>query len=147
MTPRDYLDQIARPSIEDFRHHPTSIRHAWTAAAALFHFRDWLAKDRGAEPSVVQAEFEVGFPQFRAIADIANASKHFKLDHSGPRKGLSTQHFRAGRGAAFSDGTYYSDGSTHSDAPDVIRMEFSGERIDVLNLCRQAFTFLQTKAP
>lgn len=80
MTPKGYLEKICQPSYEAFRAEPTSILCAWTAAAALFHFRDWLAKDRGLSSAAMQADFETGFPRFRALADIANASKHFELD-------------------------------------------------------------------
>jgi hypothetical protein len=117
MTPKNYVDEakpaarkrkidpwclpLARPSVEEFAGTPTSIRRAWTAAAALFHLRDWVAKDRGVNPSVVQTDFEAGFPQFRALADIANASKHFNLDREGPRRGLSAKHFAVGPGPPF----------------------------------------------
>jgi hypothetical protein len=144
MTPKDYFNTICQPTYEKFIADPTSTLHAWTAVAALFHLRDWLAKDHGVSPSVMQTNLEGGCPQFRAIADIANASKHFELDR-GRRKGLSANDFAVGRGAAFSDGSYYSDGSSHSDAPDVLRMEFNGERIDILNLCKQAHGYLKTQ--
>jgi hypothetical protein len=90
----------------------------------------------------VRRELESAFPQFAVLADIANAGKHLKLAR-GPRVGMGAEHFVAGRGAAFSDGSYYSDGTSHSDAPLVVRAEFSGEQIDVYSLCRRLLIFLE----
>ncbi|WP_271588792.1 hypothetical protein [Bradyrhizobium sp. CCBAU 53415] len=81
-----------------------------------------------------------------ALADIANASKHFVLDR-GRRTGLSADHFEIGKGAAFSDGSYFCDGTSFSDIPDVVRVQFRGELIDVLHLCREALAFFRTKVP
>lgn len=92
----------------------------------------------------VRAELTSEFFSFGALADIANASKHFVLDR-GARRGLSSDDFKIGPGAAFSDGSYFSDGSTFSDAPDVVVLEFNGHRVDVLHLCEHAFSYLQTK--
>ncbi len=84
------------------------------------------------------------FPAVHSLADIANASKHFKLDR-GRRTGLSADHFRIGTGAAFTDGSYFSDGTSFSDMPDIVRVEFQGSQIDVLHLCGEAIAFLRTK--
>jgi hypothetical protein len=104
-----------------------------------------LAKERGTSLAAVRDEFEAEFPEFKVLADIANASKHFELDRSGPRQGLSAVDFHIGRGAAFSDGTYWRDGTTDTGAPDVVRMEFGAERIDLLNLCGRCLAYLETK--
>ena len=112
---------------------------------ALFHLRDWLAKKRGVHEATVHSEFESEFSQFQALADIANASKHFQLDRHGPRKGLSALDFKVAPSSAFSDGSYYSDGTSHSDADDVVRMEFREEIIDVRHLCEAALKYLKTK--
>jgi hypothetical protein len=83
--------------------------------------------------------------QGQRLSALANTAKHFRLDHKRhERIGLSTDDFKVGRGAAFSDGSYYSDGASHSDAIRVIRIEFQGEQIDVLHLCRAAIAFLET---
>jgi hypothetical protein len=145
MTPREYFIDICRPTLEEFRAEPTSLRRAWTAASSLYHLQDWVAQFRGVEVSIVRREFQDGFPEFQALADISNASKHFKLDRDGPRKDLSATDFRVGSGAAFSDDSYFSDGSSFSDMPDVVRVEFAGQLIDVLHLCGQAATYLETK--
>jgi hypothetical protein len=137
MTPQQYIEQVCQPNFEEFAREPTSIRRAWSAATALFHFIDCLAVQRRQKASTIRNEVQADFPQLQALADIANSSKHFELDR-GSRKGLSVENFKVGHGAAFSDGSYFSDGTSFSDVPDVIRIEFEGEQIDVLNLCRQA---------
>ena len=144
MTPREYLELVCIPNLDDFIQHPTSFRHAWAATVSLFHFRDYLAADRLEPVGAIASEIERDFPPFKAVADIANASKHFTLDR-GTRLGLSATNLKIGRGAAFSDGSYYSDGTSHSDAPDVVRVEFNGEYIDVLHLCRSYLTVLKMK--
>ncbi|ULO24176.1 hypothetical protein [Methylocystis sp. SB2] len=136
MTPREYLDTICRPSFEEFRAEPASIRRAWISAAALYHFADCLEKSRNEGMPIIRERLSVAFPRFQALADIANAGKHLELDR-GPRTGLAAQHFQIGQGAAFSDGTYFSDGTTFSDAPEVVRV-LKGATIDVLGLCEAA---------
>jgi hypothetical protein len=144
MTPREYLDAVCRPNLDEFVCEPTSIRKAWSAAASLFHFADCLAVYRRQRVVVVRKELSSQLLSFSALADIANAGKHFQLNR-GSRAGLSADHFHIASGAAFSDGTYYSDGASHSDAPDVVRLEFQGNQLDVLHLCQEALKFLESK--
>src|SRR6266478_2369805 len=134
MTPREYLEGVCEPNFEDFVREPTSIRKAWASATSLFHFIDCLAIHRGQDPAKIKGEMALQFPALSVLADVANASKHFELNR-GVRTGLSANHFRVGTGAAFTDGSYLSDGTSFSDIPDVIRVEFQGSQIDVLHLC------------
>jgi hypothetical protein len=144
MTLREYLDDVCEPNFEDFVREPTSVRKAWASATSLFHFIDCLAIHRGQDVAKIKGEIALQFPTLHALADIANASKHFELNR-GERTGLSADHFRVGSGAAFTDGSYFGDGSSFSESPDVIRVEFQGNQIDVLHLCREAITFLKTQ--
>jgi hypothetical protein len=137
VTPREYLDIICRPSFEEFRAEPSSIRKAWIAAAALYHFADYFEKSRNEEKATIRKRLADAFPKFQQLADIANASKHLELDR-GPRTGLAARHFGIGNRAAFSDGTYFSDGTTLSGAREGIRVEFNGDIIDVLWLSEAA---------
>jgi hypothetical protein len=145
VTPRQFLDEICEPGVKELMSEPASLRRAWGAIIALFHFSDYLAASRGTELESVRAEFYREFPTFRQVRDIANASKHFELDKGG-RKGMSARHSGVGPGAAFSDGSYYSDGTSHSDARDVVRIDFQGELVDVVHLCGQCLAYLRTKA-
>lgn len=144
MTPQTYLETICRPACADFFAEPTSLRKAWAAATALFHFEDCVAVDSGTDIKTLRREMEKEFFRLSALADVANVSKHFCLER-GKRKGLAVDDFRTGRGAAFSDGAYYSDGTSHSDAPIVVVVEFNGQKIDVQNLCREALTYFESR--
>jgi hypothetical protein len=144
MTPKTYFDEICRPALQDFIENPTSLRHAYCAVTNLYHLQDWIARFRGVKISDVREELQRDFPNIQALADIANASKHFELDR-GPRKGLRASDLRTGSGAAFDDGTYFDDGTSFANIPDVIRIEFNGDLIDVLHLCKTAAAFLETK--
>jgi hypothetical protein len=65
------------------------------------------------------------------LADIANASKHFELDRSGPRQGLSAEDLHIGRGAAFSDGSYlFSPGIFWSG----LMMNLSGSEVQIVQM-------------
>jgi hypothetical protein len=144
MTPFQFLFEVCEPNYEEFVREPTSFRRAWAAATSLFHVVDCIAVHRGQTVSDVRLELLEQFPALSALADIANAGKHFQLDR-GERTGLSADHFRIGSGAAFTDGSYFSDGSSFSDIPDVIRIEYQGSQIDVLHLCGEAIAFFRTK--
>ena len=137
MNPKLYLAEICRPNVTEFTLDPTSVRRAWIAAASLHHFADCVAVHRGGDLAVVRAEIAQRFPQFPALSDVANVTKHFELTR-GSRPGLRATDFEVGRGAAFSDGSYYSDGSSHSDARKVVRLQFEGRIIDVHHLCEEA---------
>lgn len=130
--------------MKDLMAEPTSLRRAWAAVVALFHFSDYLAAGRATELELVRAEFYREFPRFKQVRDIANANKHFELG-KGAGKGLSARHSQVGPGAAFSDGSYYSDGTSHSDASDVVRVDFRGELVDVVHLCNECLAYLRTK--
>jgi hypothetical protein len=43
-----YFKQIVEPTIADFEANPTSVRHAFLAALAVFHSIDYLAPGRSA---------------------------------------------------------------------------------------------------
>lgn len=146
MKPREYLNQVCQPNLEDFAADPTSIRRAWASATSLLHLVDCLATNSGREVAKLRSEMIAEFPMVAALADVANASKHFVLDR-GRRTGLSADHFEIGKASAFSDGSYFSDGTSFSDMPDVVRVQFRGELIDVLHLCREAIAYFGAKVP
>jgi hypothetical protein len=91
MTPREYLEVICAPSVDEFKGDPISLRRAWTALVTLVHFADYLAGHRQQEIEVVLRELENDVPGFGIIRDAANAGKHRVADRRkpSPRKGLS----------------------------------------------------------
>ena len=145
MTPKQYVDEICRPNVQEFVREPTSVRRAWAACVSLYHFVDYAAADQRMTVKSLSDKFAKGFSDFKKLEAVANASKHFQIDRNGPRKGLSSANFKTGKGAAFSDGTYFSDGTTFTDACDVIRVEFDGEVIDIVSLCRRGLAFIETQ--
>lgn len=136
MTPTQFLAEIAEPNVRELNANPTSVRHAWIAVTSLHHFEDYLAVARSIPVEDARKEIEKADPhRVELLRHVANSLKHAELDR-GRLKGLSVRDMRIGSGAAFTDGSYYSDGTSHSDAPNVVRIEYGGELIDVPHLCR-----------
>jgi hypothetical protein len=148
MTPREYLEAICIPSVEEFFREPTALRRAWTAVVALIHFEDYLAAHRGlTEHNKIQLrrELDQGCPPLRFLRDVGNANKHHRLTR-GDHLGLSFDHIQVGKSAAFSDGSYFDDGSSFAEHDDVVRVEFEDKIIDLRHLCEECLSYFQTKA-
>jgi hypothetical protein len=145
VTPRQFLSGICKPNVDDLVAEATSVRQAWNAVVSLLHFADFLAAARAVNLPSIRSEFHTDYPKFKLIEDIANANKHFVLDR-GSRKGLSATDMAVGPAAPFTDGTYFDDDTSFTDDPDVVRVEFNGEIIDVVHLCTECLTYLETKA-
>jgi len=112
MKPSTYLEVICKPHLHAFEADPTAISKAWSAVVSLGQFADYLAADRNISKRAARKLIESVFPKFDLVSDIANASKHFEL--SDPtrtsRAGYSITHLKIGKSAAFTDGTFFSDG-------------------------------------
>jgi len=147
VTPGEFLEQVCSPNVDEFIAEPTSLRRAWSAVIALFHFEDYLAEARGLGKlrKPLREEIDREFYNFPAVRDIANASKHFVLRNPGSRRGLSIVDVKIGSAAAFDDGSYFSDGTSFAEHDDVVRLEFRGELIDVVHLCKSCLSYLRTK--
>jgi hypothetical protein len=138
MTAEQYFKLICKPHFKEFADDPIFLWRAWSAAAALYHFVDYLAHERGMEVEKARVKIQRTFPALEKLRDVTNAFKHCEVERgSSSRRNLRADHSRVGKGAAFSDGTYFSDGTSFLEIPDVVRVEFKGEIIDVLSLCRQ----------
>lgn len=148
MTPKAYLDLICRPHVEALASDPTSPHKAWAAVVSLGQFADYLATHRGISKAAARKDIQSAFLQYDLVSDAGNASKHFELDDPKrtTRLGFSIGHFKVGRSAAFSDGSYFSDGTSFSEHPDVLRVEFQAEQTDLVHLCSACLTVLETKA-
>jgi hypothetical protein len=64
-----YFEQIVDPTIKDFEANPTSVRHAFLAAVAVFHTIDYAGLRR------LRKKFRQN-PDFATVDRIANAFKH-----------------------------------------------------------------------
>ncbi|MCX7364080.1 MAG: hypothetical protein NTV97_19860 [Alphaproteobacteria bacterium] len=145
MKPNIFLADICEPSVSDLEREPSSLRRAWVAVTALLHFADFLAAERGLSVAAIRIEFYSTYPKFKLVKDIAIASKHFVVTHDGERKGLSVENTKVGASAAFSDGSYFSDGTSFADHRDVVRVEYNAEIIDLVHLCKECLAYLKTK--
>jgi hypothetical protein len=148
MKPSTYLEVICAPHLQAFEADPTAISKAWGAIVSLGQFADYLAADRNITKRAARKLIEAVFPQFDLVSDIANASKHFEL--SDPtrtsRAGYSIAHLKIGKSAAFSDGTFFSDGTSWVQSTDVVRADFANDYVDLLHLCRSCFASVRTIA-
>lgn len=145
MNPRQYLEEIVESNVADLVAEPTLVRRAWIATISLFHIEDYLAGARKLKAkSSLRSELDLEFPQFAIVRDTANANKHFELDR-GPRRGLSSRNLTIGKSAAFSDGSYFSDGTSFAERDDVARIEYGSELVDVVHLCTTCLEYLRTK--
>jgi hypothetical protein len=73
MTPKQFLEEICAPTVAEFENNPASLRRAWVAVVALFHFCDYLAAARAVRLGDVRAEVLREFPRFAWIEEVANA--------------------------------------------------------------------------
>lgn len=136
--PEVYISELAEPLCRRFQAEPTSYELAISSCIVLYHFADVVAYVRSAKPHAIADEIAKVIPDFDTIRAIANAGKHVELTRHPKSElvGLRAEDLVRGRGAAFSDGSYYCDGSTHSDAPDTVVVETpDGRKHDVLHLC------------
>lgn len=104
----------------------------------LFHFADVVAHVRRSKPHQIAEEIAKTIPKFHTVRAIANAGKHVELTrHPKPELiGLRAEHLAKGKSAAFSDGSYFSDGTSWSDMRETVVVEMpDGTRHDVLHLC------------
>jgi hypothetical protein len=68
-----YVRDIVEPTLDDFREHPASVRHAFLACVAVFHGVDYLTyPDR---PSKLRGQLRKS-DDFKIVDDVAHAFKH-----------------------------------------------------------------------
>jgi hypothetical protein len=75
-----YLDVIVEPTLDEFRRHPTSLRHAYLACVAIYHAIDRVAypQSRGN----LRKEWRRESMEFSLIDIVAHDFKHVKsTDH------------------------------------------------------------------
>lgn len=72
-----YFEQIVDPTIADFEANPTSVRHAFLAAVAVFHAIDYL--NAGSH----RKKFRESNADFALVDRIAHAFKHVETGHVG----------------------------------------------------------------
>lgn len=96
-TPREFLDHIALLDVAQFESNSADLRLAFHACISLFSLRDWVFLTYNSTPWVSSGLRQTQFNsksdlqrslnsierEFTVVTDIANATKHMKLE---PRK-------------------------------------------------------------
>lgn len=123
--PVEYFNLLVTPSVERFLEKSTEFDLCFSACIFLTHFADVYAQHSGRSLSKVREEMRAASPSFDIVYAVGTAAKHVTINNPefGTLKGLMAEHAHVAGGAAFSDGTYYSDGATHDDAPHVVRVK------------------------
>lgn len=90
MTPREFLENVVRPNVEDFDANCGSVRHAYNAVAAVdalaAHLYLWCKTNASLEIADVsddiqyRARLAQSSSDFRLLRDIAKAQKHAHLN-------------------------------------------------------------------
>ena len=143
--PEVYLSELAQPLCSRFEAEPTSYDLAIASCIILYHFADVVAHVRGRKAHEMADEISATIPEFHTVRAIANAGKHVELTHhpNSVLVGLRAEHLTRGRGAAFSDGAYFFDGTSHSDTQETVVVETpDGRKHDVLHVCRSVLSAL-----
>ena len=144
--PAEYLKVVARPIFERFQAEPTAVELAVSTCIVIAHFADVLGKHSGQKDLArVRRGLVALSPSFRVIDAFCNAAKHVEIDkRHGTLKGLRLDVAEKGRAAAFSDGTYFSDGSSFAQHPNTIRiLAPDGRRYDLLFEARKDLEALE----
>ena len=80
----DFFHTVVQPTVTEFIDAPGDVRLARLAAITLYHMADyWREEHRASYSSLndLHAELIAECESFKMIRDIADASKHAKLDH------------------------------------------------------------------
>jgi hypothetical protein len=117
---------------------------------ATKHAVDHIAHEHNRDISDISKELIDIAPHFRWISDVANLAKHAELDTRRYKKRTIFTTFKAihhGPSAAFSDGTYWDDGSSWTDATETVRVLYSDDNgillVDVTVAVRVVATALR----
>jgi hypothetical protein len=94
MTPREFLESVVRPNVEEFGRHCGDFRCAYNAIASVdalaAHLYFWAiehsrsAVDSAADDSAYRAELATRNQDFKLLRDIAKAQKHVYLNRNPP---------------------------------------------------------------
>lgn len=142
MTPNQYFQTIAEPTVAEFLEDATSVRRTLLACMACYHVIDALAVQRGRKPEQIYRELVAEQPSLRTIKAVALLAKHVEPTQAGFE--IRSDHLKPGSGAAFSDGSYFSDGSTFAGTRKVVVLQSPGfSKTDLTHALRDVMAFLK----
>jgi hypothetical protein len=135
--PSVYFDLLLDPALRRFDQEPDQYDLAFAACVALDNVAELYSRQEGIGTGAARKKLVALVPDFAKVSAIANAFKHFELSssHHGIYVGTRSEDAVIDAGAAFSDGSYYSDGTSHDDAMDVVVMNLPDGKVDVNILC------------
>lgn len=116
---KDYFQEIARPSGEEFYHARADIRKAMIACMTLYHTVDYIAQNRNLDPKggdeearQIREDLRAKSLAFRAVEAFALASKHCRLGRR-DMEGTTSGQYRVTRpsfaGVAMAGATFLGD--------------------------------------
>lgn len=148
MTPREFLDLIVRPNMDEFRNDYADLRKAFNvsfsvdALAAHIYDASGRAAGTGAkDDSAFRAELAANSPDFALVRDIAKALKHVELDRHSPAVKRADQVEKRALGwgeARWGEGRWGSP-------PQVVVTTNSGDKRVVETVLGNALSFLESE--
>ena len=133
--PAEYVRIIVKPSVQRFLQEPKAFDLGFAACIFLDHFCDvyglhTFGSSSNPKESAAAAIRKIN-PLIEVIHAVSVAAKHVNVQY--PKKsiyvGFMVDHAEIGRSAAHSDGSYFSDGSSYYDMPDVLRIKTPDDRL------------------
>lgn len=150
MKPSEYFRELVEPAIVEFENDSTNIRRAYAASVFTYHFADAAAVYLRRDRTGIEEDLERLTPAFALIRAIATMSKHLLLDpkRNKGRPMPRIQDTHIGQAAAFSDGSFFSDGSSWTNNRNVVRTRDDNNRLVDIRWClregrRAIETYLQ----
>ncbi|MGB8442781.1 MAG: hypothetical protein WCE26_25540 [Candidatus Acidiferrales bacterium] len=138
-----YIEDFVEPTIADFQRNPTSVRHAFLAAVAVFHAIDYLAYPMN-RPADLRQKFRRESADFTMVDDVAHAFKHVSVGNRA-KPHLKAQEVVA-RPPAYFDVSGAFDVSRFDDPVGGV-MLINNRQVDLLSVLRSAVTFLLGQNP
>lgn len=144
--PKVYLEELARPLCNRFAAEPASYELAISSCIIIYHFSDVLGYVREKPQYETCSIIIEKIPKFETIQALANAGKHVELTRHKNKAlvGLRAEDIKRGKAAAFSDGAYFSDGSSWAEMPETVVVTTpDGRKHDVLHTCLEVLKALE----
>lgn len=113
-----YFHVVVCEAIDACAQNQSSLWHAYAACTLTYHLHEHIAASFGVSATAILNEIKAEFPEMHELQAIATASKHGKSSNKNHKYiGLTLSDIYVGKSAAFSDGTYFSDGSSYAEHP------------------------------
>ena len=151
MTPREFLENVVRPNVQDFDANYGSVRHAYNAVTAVdalaAHLYQWCKTNASSEIAGVsddthyRARLAQNSSDFRLLRDIAKAQKHVHLIRGATEVTTAAQ--VAARSLGWDEAKL--DQSRWDGPPQVVVTADAGELRYVEQIVADALTVLETE--